>query len=45
MQDATPESRQEPARPGADAPLVDAEVHVESFRQAREARRLELVED
>ncbi|AMB46786.1 manganese-binding transcriptional regulator MntR [Methylorubrum sp. Q1] len=30
---------------GADAPLVDAEVHVESFRQAREARRLELVED
>ena len=32
-------------RAGADAPLVDAEVHVESFRQAREARRLELVED
>jgi DtxR family manganese transport transcriptional regulator len=25
--------------------LVDAETHVESFRQAREARRLELVED
>ena len=25
--------------------LVDAVVHVESFRQAREARRLELVED
>lgn len=28
-----------------DAPLVDPDVHVESFRQAREARRLELVED
>ena len=26
-------------------PLVDTEVHVESFRQTREARRLELVED
>jgi len=25
--------------------LVEAEIHVESFRQAREARRLELVED
>jgi DtxR family manganese transport transcriptional regulator len=25
--------------------LVDAELHVESFRQAREARRVELVED
>lgn len=25
--------------------LIDPEVHVESFRQAREARRLELVED
>ena len=29
----------------ADASLIDPEVHVESFRQAREARRLELVED
>ena len=28
-----------------EAGLVDAVVHVESFRQAREARRLELVED
>jgi len=26
-------------------PLVDTEAHVESFRQTREARRLELVED
>ena len=26
-------------------PLVDAEVHVENFRQVREARRAELVED
>ncbi len=26
-------------------PLVDIEAHVESFRQTREARRLELVED
>lgn len=26
-------------------PLVDAETHVKSFRQARQARRLELVED
>lgn len=53
MQDAAREMGremgQEPApeshRAGTDAPLVDAEVHVESFRQAREARRLELVED
>lgn len=53
MQDAAREMGremgQEPApeshRAGRDAPLVDAEVHVESFRQAREARRLELVED
>lgn len=37
---------QKPRRLAAPAPtLVDAEVHVESFRQAREARRLELVED
>jgi len=28
-----------------DTSLVDPDVHVESFRQAREARRLELVED
>lgn len=28
-----------------EAPLVDAQTHVESFRQAREARRSELVED
>src|SRR3978361_786759 len=34
---------QEPARP--EPALLDPEVHVESFRQAREARRLELVED
>lgn len=27
------------------APLVDAKIHVESFRQVREARRAELVED
>ena len=36
------------ARPGASpkpAPLTDAEVHAETFRQARQARRLELVED
>ena len=37
MQDS---SRSDPA-----SPLVDPDVHVESFRQAREARRLELVED
>jgi DtxR family transcriptional regulator, manganese transport regulator len=29
----------------APPPLVEAELHVESFRQVREARRLELVED
>lgn len=36
-----------PAAPGGtDAPvLIDADLHVESFRQAREARRTELVED
>ena len=34
---------QEPSRP--EPALLDPEVHVESFRQAREARRLELVED
>src|SRR3978361_384070 len=34
---------QEPARP--EPALLDPEIHVESFRQAREARRLELVED
>lgn len=28
-----------------DRPLVDADTHVESFRQARQARRAELVED
>ena len=28
-----------------EAPLIDPESHVESFRQAREARRSELVED
>ncbi|MGE3246312.1 MAG: manganese-binding transcriptional regulator MntR [Beijerinckiaceae bacterium] len=33
-----------PASP-APEPLVDTETHVESFRQAREARRSELVED
>lgn len=37
MQDAP---RSDPA-----SPLVDPDVQVESFRQAREARRLELVED
>ena len=37
MQDS---SRSDPA-----TALVDPDVHVESFRQAREARRLELVED
>jgi len=31
--------------PAGEAGLVDAVVHVESFRQAREARRVELVED
>ena len=31
--------------PDSEAPLVDADLHVESFRQAREARRSELVED
>ena len=31
--------------PESDASLVDAQTHVESFRQAREARRSELVED
>lgn len=35
----------ETSRSVPEAPLVDADVHVESFRQAREARRLELVED
>ncbi len=28
-----------------DAPLIDTEAHVESFRHARESRRFELVED
>lgn len=32
-------------RPGPAFALVDADVHVESFRQVREARRSELVED
>ncbi|CAA2107342.1 Transcriptional regulator MntR [Methylobacterium bullatum] len=36
---------QDSSRSMPDAPLVDPDVHVESFRQAREARRLELVED
>ena len=36
---------QEPTRPASEPPLLDPEIHVESFRQAREARRLELVED
>ncbi len=31
--------------PPPETSLVDAQTHVESFRQAREARRLELVED
>ena len=31
--------------PPRDGALVDAELHVHGFRQAREARRLELVED
>ncbi|NEU11926.1 manganese-binding transcriptional regulator MntR [Methylobacterium sp. BTF04] len=35
----------ETSRSVPEASLVDADVHVESFRQAREARRLELVED
>lgn len=35
----------EPPRSEPEATLIDADVHVESFRQAREARRLELVED
>jgi DtxR family manganese transport transcriptional regulator len=39
------ESPRDSAGPDDGAPLVDPEVHVESFRQAREARRLELVED
>lgn len=34
------------AAPGSGTPaLIDADLHVESFRQAREARRTELVED
>ncbi|MGO3127615.1 MAG: manganese-binding transcriptional regulator MntR [Luteimonas sp.] len=32
-------------KPGAPAPLLEADVQVESFRQVREARRSELVED
>ncbi|MGO1541958.1 MAG: manganese-binding transcriptional regulator MntR [Luteimonas sp.] len=32
-------------RPGQPAPLLDARVQVESFRQVREAHRLELIED
>ncbi len=37
---------QEPSDPGSpETVLVDPERHVESFRQAREARRSELVED
>ena len=37
---------QEPSEPGSpETALVDPERHVESFRQAREARRSELVED
>lgn len=32
-------------KPGQPAPLLEADVQVESFRQVREARRLELVED
>src|SRR5882724_4248669 len=35
----------QPPRATDIVPLVDTETHVESFRQAREARRLELVED
>lgn len=34
-----------PAEPDAGDALVEAEVHVRGFRQAREARRLELIED
>jgi DtxR family manganese transport transcriptional regulator len=37
-----PQNSREPA--GSD-PLIDPQTHVESFRQAREARRSELVED
>ena len=37
--------RERPAEGRDTAALVGADVHVESFRQAREARRLELVED
>jgi DtxR family manganese transport transcriptional regulator len=33
------------ARARASSSLVDVDTHVESFRQAREARRLELIED
>ncbi|GJD95421.1 manganese-binding transcriptional regulator MntR [Methylobacterium iners] len=33
------------SRSAPEAALIDPDVHVESFRQAREARRLELVED
>src|SRR5919202_4047087 len=37
---------QEPSDPGSpETVLVDPERHVESFRQAREARKAELVED
>nr|WP_264051361.1 manganese-binding transcriptional regulator MntR [Methylobacterium sp. FF17] len=36
---------QDSTSPAPDTALVDPDIHVESFRQAREARRLELVED
>ncbi len=41
---AAPMGRSEKLEAGTPA-LVDAELHVESFRQVREARRAELVED
>ena len=34
-----------PAAKPSDSPLMDSAVHVESFRHARQSRRLELVED
>lgn len=38
-------AKRESPTAGATPPLIDAELHAESFRQVREAHRLELVED
>ena len=44
MADPSPSPKQPEPGPAV-RPLIDADLHVESFRQAREARRSELAED